>query len=412
MATVTAAARAHYERVQAAQTVARTAARRAWRRINPDHIIGSWREQTSVVAPVTLSAMATAAQSGARYGVADMAARGTYVEPTSFVRPAAFAQSAPSGMPLEWTLAAPATRTVAWIGKGIEPTRALAMGGTLLDGMMRTFVNDAGRQAASADVAARPGVGYVRLLNPHMTGSPPCGACTILAGRWYRWNQGFMRHPRCRCIHRPVQSLDAALSEGLVDDPYEYFHSLSTEGQDRVFGKHKAEAIRGGADIYRVQNSWRGRDGLYTSEGTARRGFASDMRGRRLTPDGIYRTASTKAEALQLLEAHGYITGAQVGGGNILGRYYEGFGQMGRGGTRVGATAAVRQARETGVRVPGSPATATAAERRVIDAQARYQTALDGRNPFGRGTATPAVKAKAELDYRYWLDRSGHIYTS
>lgn len=36
-------------------------------------------------------------------------------------------------------------------------------------------------------------LGYVRMLTPPSS----CDRCVILAGRWYRWNQGFERHPMC-----------------------------------------------------------------------------------------------------------------------------------------------------------------------------------------------------------------------
>lgn len=56
-----------------------------------------------------------------------------------------------------------------------------------------TQISDAGRAAASASMAARPRVsGYVRMLVP-----PSCSRCAILAGKSYRWNQGFQRHPHC-----------------------------------------------------------------------------------------------------------------------------------------------------------------------------------------------------------------------
>jgi hypothetical protein len=48
---------------------------------------------------------------------------------------------------------------------------------------------------------------------------------------------------------------------------------------------------------------------MTTTEGTTKRGLAgSRLEGRqRLTPDGIYRIASDRTEALQLLKQHGYL---------------------------------------------------------------------------------------------------------
>lgn len=394
MATVTAAAADHYESVQLSQAVALAASRRAWDQIDERHVLASWTEQLTLLTPIMRDQMTAAARSASEYGVTDLAQRGTYVEPDAFVRPSAFGATAPSGAPLEEVLLAPATRSLQWVSAGVSTAEALQRGRSLLDGMARTFVSDTARSAASVDIASRPGVGYVRMLNP-----PSCDSCTILAGRFYRWNAGFLRHPRCDCIHRPSQSLDAAKSEGLIDDPYDYFESLSESEQGAIFGKAKAQAIRDGSDIYRVQNSWRGRDGLFTAEGTGRqrgtfRSFAQDLRGRRLTPEGIYRQARTREEALALLREHGYLLpSGQVSGGSLVGADYVGFGQTGRGGTRV----------SDGL---------TAAQRRLETSRLQYEAALAGRNPYGRGPATPTLKAQAETNYRRWLATNGEIYTS
>lgn len=399
----------HYERVQRLQAEGLLALRRAWDLVDSRHIAASWAEvTTTVAAPALRATMTRAAEHGAVYGIEDLASRGEYVRPERFVIPSGFSRTAPSGATLELALAVPAIRALMWIGEGYDIDASLMMGRRALDGLVRTFISDVGRMAQQADIATRPGVGYVRMVNP-----PSCAACVVLAGRWYRFNEGFKRHPRCDCIHRPATSLQAAKQEGLIDDPYSYFHSLSEAEQNRIFGRANAQAIRDGADIYRVGNAWRGRRGLYTAEGTSRRGFAANLRGQRLTPEGIYRTAGSREEALALLERHGYVTGPQVAGGNIRGANYEGFGQMGRGGTRVGATQAVLQARETGIRDPLSPYTATAAERRVIDARNAYEAALEGRHPYISGApVTPEVLADAEIAYRTWLAKNGEIYTA
>ena len=61
------------------------------------------------------------------------------------------------------------------------------------DRAVTTQIRDAGRAASSLAIAARPKVtGYVRMLVP-----PSCSRCAILAGKEYRWNQGFQRHPNC-----------------------------------------------------------------------------------------------------------------------------------------------------------------------------------------------------------------------
>lgn len=196
----------------------------------------------------------------------------------------------------------------------------------------------------------------------------------------------------------------AAESEGLVHDPYEYFQSLSAAEQDRVYTKAGAQAIRDGGDLFQVVNSRRGikPGGLTTTEGTSRRGNFG-RNGPRLTPEAIYGKGLSREATLSELERYGYIL---PGGQNPLGvirGQAEGFGQMGRGGTRVGAREAVLKARETGIRDPNVRATMTAAERRVFDAQANWDAVRAGRNPFTNAKnakVTPEVAARVEREYR------------
>lgn len=116
-------------------------------------------------------------------------------------------------------------------------------------------------------------VGYVRMLNP-----PSCDKCVPLAGRWYRWNAGFLRHPLCDCRHIPAIE---ALEGDMTIDPQAYFDSLTEEEQNQTFGKANSQAIREGADIGQIVNAHRkgalyvADDGRrYTREGLTKRSFA------------------------------------------------------------------------------------------------------------------------------------------
>lgn len=292
------------------------------------------------------------------------------------VAPASLVGVAPDGRGLASLLYETVIRAKIGTATGLSPTEALASGGRLLDLIATTTVSDTSRTATSLGMASRPAItGYVRVLN-----RPSCSRCVILAGKWYRWNDGFARHPGCDCYHLPAAK---AKAHSETTDPYAYFRGLSAAQQDATFGKAGAQSIRDGADIFQVVNANRRSAGLTTLEGvSSRSGFAAGrLNGdqplpryarpstRRLTPEGVYRIASDRAEALRLLEQHGYITGyGQTSEGAIQGAVgpgREGFGQMGRGGTRVGARQAVLAARRTGVRDPNNPATMTAAERRA-----------------------------------------------
>lgn len=392
------AAVAQYRVSQRLQAAAQLRARDAWSQVQIGLLSQSWQivlRNSGLVAAVTALQVENAG-AGAAYGAAALAAQSTYAAPDAFVNPAAFGGFAPDGRSLDGLLYAAVPRTKQLIAGGMDPNAAKAAGGRFLEMMTKTVVADAGRSAAGVDIAARPQVGYVRMLNP-----PSCSRCSLLAGRFYRWNAGFPRHPGCDCIHVPAKGAEAARSEGLIHDPYEYFNGLSEAEQDRLYTKAGAQAIRDGGDIFQVVNSRRGMKpgGLVTTEGTSRRGNYGRGRAPRLTPEGIYAQGKSREETLRLLEQNGYILPGGQNPSGVLRGSREGYGQMGRGGTRVGAREAVERARATGVRDPRELATMTAAERRAFDARANWEAVQAGRNPAG-GRLTPDVAARAEREFR------------
>lgn len=186
------AAAEHYRHMQRLQAVTVSAGRRSWRRVDVDRISESWTEAAWDLLPVVSGAQTNAAAAGAGYSAMTLAQQGVYVPPAEFVNPRAFAGHAADGRGLSGLLYSPATTAKAAIAAGASPAAALESGRAALEKILATLVADAGRQAAGADIVQRAGVGYVRMLNP-----PSCSRCTILAGRFYRWNAGFMRHPNC-----------------------------------------------------------------------------------------------------------------------------------------------------------------------------------------------------------------------
>jgi hypothetical protein len=368
--------------------------RRFWRKINPQDLSASWVRSLAGLQPSLEEVQFRAAVLGAGYGASSLAAQSMYSAPVSFVNPAGFVGSAPDGRSLSGLLYSPVTQVKAALATGAPVGQALHVGRAALGRNVQTMVADTGRAAASVDIAARPRVGYVRMLS-----APSCPRCVILAGKFFRWNAGFRRHPRCDCRHIP--STENAAGD-LTTDPYEYFRSLDEEAQDKAFGKPAANAIRDGGDIFQVVNANRGTKpgGLITTEGTSRAGNFGRGRAPRLTPDGIYRQGLPREDTLRLLERNGYILpGGQNPTGVIRGQA-EGFGALGRGGTRVGVREAVLEARRTGERNPALRATMTAAERRVFDAQKNWDEVSAGRNPYGKGKLTPQLAAAAENDFR------------
>lgn len=436
MADVPVASALFYDALVALRKRTERIARVAWSEMSAADLSGSWETIRPPILSTLSSAQVGAAAMGATYGAFALAEQGTWQAPEAFVDPSAFAGWSSSGAELGGTLDTALVHTKEAIGGGISPTVALESGWAVLSGIVSLQVSDAGRVAAGADIASRQGVGWVRMLNP-----PSCPRCVVLAGKWFRWNDGFRRHPRCDCVHTAsaAKSLDGARTEGLVDDPYDYFRGLSEKDQNAAFGQAQAQAIRDGGDIYQVINSARGQRGAFTTEGTTRFGYASTQlraRQRRMTPETIYRLNPDRRDALQALRDQGYtLPGGQVPGGSLRGRV-EGFGQMGRGGTRTAASQAILDARRTGIRDPANRYTMTAAERRLHDAEQRYIAVLEGRNPYnspgfgnapdptgalggyGRSTAdgtrgrplTPEIAARVEAEYRLWLSSGGQIF--
>ena len=218
---------------------------------------------------------------------------GQSAAPVGELNPARFVAAAPDGRPM-WSLADEyliATKVA--VAGGASPSSALSRAGSMLVSTVLTTLADTRRQVFQADIGQRPTLsGYTRMLN-----TPSCSRCVILAGRWYRWSQGFQRHPRCDCMHIPSAENRAG---DFRTDPNEYFRSMSAAEQDRVFTKNGAQAIRDGADMNRVENV-RMR-GLSTE--TAHRKFGVPYR---LTINDIYRAAGTRDDAIRLMQLEGYI---------------------------------------------------------------------------------------------------------
>ena len=155
--------------------------------------------------------------------------------------------------------------------------------------IVTTQVQDAARVAAGVSTTVRPAVdGHVRYLNP-----PSCSRCAILAGRFYRWSDGFLRHPRCDCVM--VATTETAAAH-LVSDPMQAFR----DGQIKGMSAADTKAVTDGADLGRVVNIRR------KEAGVRRAGRVLDTGGVP-TPEGIYQFASDRADALQMLRRFGYI---------------------------------------------------------------------------------------------------------
>lgn len=269
-----------------------------WRQVDFANLTGSWSSLLSRLWGILTGAQLAAAQGADAYVAAMLDAQGVVVEPLGVLRPSALAGFASDGRNLLSLLLNPVVATKEAVRVGAGRTEALAAGRASLDMTLRTQVGDAGRVAEGVAIATRPRTGWVRML----VGSS-CPRCVILAGRFYRYSSGFLRHPQDDCISIPAVEDTAG---DYRTDPQKAFE----EGHVHGLSEADAQAIRDGADMAQVVNARRGMTvaGL-TREGTSRRGLAGARLGAapRLTPERIYREARSRQDALQLLRMNGYI---------------------------------------------------------------------------------------------------------
>lgn len=323
--------REYYLEQQKIMGVVLLTAKRIWGEHPPLDFDFWWSEHVE-----QLTALAVAGQSRAIAGTEDyvsavLAEMGTPVDPDVEVDPTPLVGIASDGRPLDSLMYGAIIRTKAKIGQAetVDSTvmfDAWQSGLSALLTRFQTQIADVARVATSLSIAARRDVGYVRMLNP-----PSCPKCAVLAGKFYRYNTGFLRHPGCDCRHIPSRENTA---RDVRTDPREYFDSLTAPEQDRWFTVKGAQAIRDGADINQVVNARRGlsvaggvaqtrnvygRELLTTTEGVTKRGIAGQAiiaRGRtaattpRLMPEAIYEIAEDQADALRLLQLNGYVLDA------------------------------------------------------------------------------------------------------
>jgi hypothetical protein len=293
-------ARAHQRERAALAAAAEQAAAEMWADVDPDAISASWAERVPAVTATTTAAQQAAAGAADAYVAEVLAAQGIDPTPDGRVNPRSLAGIASDGRALASLLAQPGITALTAIGAGATVEQAMATGLASARMIVATQVADAGRAADGVALTTRPAAsGYVRVVVGRT-----CSRCTILAGKFYRWNQGFDRHPKCDCIHLPSVQAKAA---GLVQNPRKLFDGLSRAEQDRVYTRAGAQAIRDGADMGQVVNA---RKGMYTAGGQKLTRAGGRQRPR-LMPEEIYRQAGGDREkAIALLRQHGYISGS------------------------------------------------------------------------------------------------------
>jgi hypothetical protein len=312
-ADVVSLARLHQQRQQQLALLATRSVENAWARMSPTDVAGSW---SALVEPTVLSLVVHAQVEAAR-GVQEYVARtvdlqGAQPAPAGRVQTTAFAGVASDGRPLDSLLAYPVGQVEAFMAGGTPAADALAIGLRHLGRIVATQIQDTARAATGvAVVNDRRTAGYIRVVS-----GACCSRCAILAGRWYRYNAGFPRHPHCSCTQV------AATREVVPQSPKTIFDAMTPEELRRAgWSDADVRAIGEGADIYQVTNAHRdlrsvtiaGRPLKTTLQGTTAKGIAGKRLKVpvRLTPEAIYAEADrlgwSRDETIRQLTRFGYI---------------------------------------------------------------------------------------------------------
>lgn len=312
------AASEFYASQQAVTTTARNEVRRLWRGMGDD-LDASWRRVGPQVFAVIAEGQAQMALQALTYNHDVLGQLDIPDRPMGEVVPGSFAGMASDGRPLETLTEHSVVRTKVSIREGATTQQALSESGRWLQLVSQLQVADAARLAVGVGTVARTNIiGNVRVLNP-----PVCQRCAVLGGRFYRWSDGFDRHPGDDCTMMPARNADWAKAEGFIFDPMDAYR----RGEIKDLNAGQIEALENGADIGQVVNAYRGMSAttpaLVTPEGISRRGIAGKSLGNfaretgarystsqtpRLTPEAIYQLAGNRTEAIALLRTHGYIT--------------------------------------------------------------------------------------------------------
>ncbi|MFI7168514.1 toxin glutamine deamidase domain-containing protein [Rhodococcoides fascians] len=320
----------HYRDQQKVTAAAILATGDLWGSTPPSDFDGWFEANVDALVGFVAAAQTRAVTGGGDYVAAALSEIGVNRDPEAAIEPSGLIGVASDGRPLDSLLYGAVITAKSAIAQADEVNEvvvreAWGKGRDALEKRVLTQVADAGRSSTMLEISVRPGVGYTRLVR---VGG--CSRCSVLAGRFYRWSDGFLRHPRCMCRHIPTT--ESAAPE-LITDPREAFDALSEEQQNRIYTRNGADAIRAGANIGQVVNVRRGNAGLSTgagritrtnvygqelfisTEGTTKRGFAGKLirsRGQspatspRLMPEAIAEIAESREEYLRLLELNGY----------------------------------------------------------------------------------------------------------
>jgi len=279
-----------------------------WAKVDPANVMASWTAQLPHATVVLSGAQTVAAQQVDSYLADESVAQGGDAAADLEVVPDAFAGVASDGRALSGLLQQAGWAVMTSLGAGAPIDRAMAGGAATLDMIARTQVADAGRTATQVGIAGRHEfTGFVRIAS-----AGACSRCAILAGKFYRYNGSFPRHPRCHCSCAPAN--EHTLGR-LRQSPRALYDAMTArERQLAGWSVADQKAIDLGADLNQVTNAHRGLSSLDVAGRKVQTTTVGGARGRpRLTPQSVFdesaRLGWSRAETVTQLHRHGYLTG-------------------------------------------------------------------------------------------------------
>ena len=284
-----------------------TAVRQVWARVDEADITASFEAVAPTITAITGLAQTRMASQVDSYVASVLAEQGVTRDPAGVFAPRSLVGVTGDGRTVAGLVDQARVQALSLIGgtrivsgrtmriEPVTPSAALEASGKWLGTALGTVLSDTARQGEAVASVSRNVHHYVRMLVP-----PSCSRCAVQAGKVFRRQTQFRRHPGCDC--RTVPAVEAVASDMTVD-PDAYFRSLDPAMQDRIFTKAGADVIRAGADLGQVVNARRGMttaqargaDVAVTLEGVTKRGYAYSqmtkselMRERAKTPGSRY----------------------------------------------------------------------------------------------------------------------------
>jgi hypothetical protein len=279
-----------------------------WAAMKVANLDASWVKVKPQALATVVKAQLIGAAAAYGYHVRLLAAAGLKPQGPQ-IRPIGFAGSSTGALDLATVVDFAPIRTKQAIARGLPTDQALQSGFAQLSTVAESELQEASRGVMDVALNTEPQYrGYLRTPNPGA-----CGRCLILAGKFYRSDADFARHPGCRCSSRPLLK-----SEGQVEtaSARELFDGMTKEQQDKAFGIDGAEAIRAGADPSSTENAKAGMTSAgstFTRAGLSKRSLsgrrlAAAGKTQRLSPAGCRKQANGDPDAYRAaLRENGFI---------------------------------------------------------------------------------------------------------